>query len=385
MAVRGIGHIATPDATQVLLKLMKHDSPAIAVAATQEILRRLPSREDASRRALDYWTSPYQIDPLLPSSWDSSFEKPLFETTIKMLGSADADVVEVAAQVMNARGEPEHAPAILAALEKAMNVYQPPRTGPGANTLDAPKPQQMLIEALDALRHRGWRTQDGGIAWFRQLADPTIPPPADESWKERVLVCIENGSATLRIAALQAIPQPLPDAYAQPLLHALEDPDLGVQRVACEAAGKSKRPIFARPLVQIVETAPEHFLQNVAVGAAYNCGARYELWQALAAVIPQEERMVDTLRTLIWGTIDLPNSRGGGGNNGFTRDQRFAMRDAWRTFLANNQASLIAGNRVRLTDSDMIAALTGLNFHPDSPAIRVDFPDGAVWPPRPKK
>ncbi len=388
-AVMGIGHIATPEATGALLKLMKHDSPEIAVAATQEILRRLPSREDASRSALDGWGSRYQIDPLLPVSWDPSFEKPLLDATVNMLGNADADVVQVAARVMKIRGESEHAPAILAALQKAMDVYQPPRAGPDANTLDAPKPQQTLIDALDALRQRGWRTQGGGsaeaVAWFRQLADPTIPPPADDSWKESVMVWIENGPAALRMAALQAIPHPMTDACEQALLRALEDRDLGVQRVACEVAGKSKRSLFVRPLVQIVEMAPESFLQNAAVNAAHECGARYELWQALAAVIPNEKQMVYALSTLVEGTIDLPKSRSGGGNSGFTRDQRFAIRDGWRTFLARNQEALAAGKRAQITDSETIAALTGLNFRPDSPAITVNFPDGTVWPPRSKK
>lgn len=385
-AVMGIGHIATPDATQALIQLTRHDSPEITVAAVQQILHRLPTREDPAKRALEGWGSRYQIDPLLPVSWVPAFEKPLFDVTVKMLKSTDADVVAVAALVMKARGEPEHAPAILDALQRFMDVYQPPRIGPNANTLDAPPPQQMLIHALDALRQRGWRTQGGRtaqtVAWFRQLADPTIPPPADESWKEVVPTWIENGPATLRMAALQAIPHPMPEAFVQPVLRALEDPDLGVQRVACEAAGKSQKSVFVQPLVQVVEMAPETFLQNAAVNAAYECGARHELWWALAAMIPNEKQMVYALRTLVEGTIALPEFKSGGGNSGFTRAQRFAIRQAWLVFLSQHQQVLATGKRIELTDPDTIAALTGLNFRPDNPAVTVNLTDGTVWPPR---
>jgi HEAT repeat protein len=389
-AVVGIGHIATPEATMALLRLLDHESPEIVTRAAQQILRRLPSAEDASRPALQGWTwSRHQVDPLLPSSWEPRFEKPLFATAVKMLDHADVEVVQVAALMMKARGEAEHAPAILAALQKSLDVYQAPRTGPDANTLDAPKPQQALISALDALRQRGWRTKGGrsaeAIAWFRQLADPAIPPPEDGSWKESALVWIENGPSALRMAALQAIPHPMSDAYEQALLRALEDRDWGVQRVACEAAGKSKRAVFVRPLVQIVEMASESFLRNAAVNAAHDCGARYELWQALTASIPNEGQMVEALRTLVQGTIDLPDSRSGGGNSGFTRDQRFIIRDTWRAFLAGNEAELAVGKRVRLTDHETISALTGLKFRPDGPAVEVKFPDGTVWPPRPIK
>ncbi|HSI09255.1 MAG: hypothetical protein ACAH89_05190 [Rariglobus sp.] len=389
-AVAGIGHVATPDATSALIHLLDHSSSKVIIAASRQLLRRLPSFENPTEGARPGWTwSTYQIDPLLPITWNSRFQDDVMKAAVKLLAHPEVEVITVSALIIEARGGPDQAPAVLAALQKALDVYHPPRTGPDANTLDAPKPQQALIHALDALRQRGWRTQGGGsaeaIAWFRQLADPTIPSPADDSWKESVVVWIENGPAALRMAALQAIPQPMPDAYEQALLRALEDRDLGVQRVACEMAGKSHRSRFARPLVQIVETAPESFLQNAAVNAARECGARYELWQALAAVIPNEKQMVYALSTLVEGTVDLPKSRGGGGNSGFTRDQRFAIRDAWRTFLARNQEALAAGKRVPLTDSETIEALVGLNFRPDSPAVEVRFPDGTAWPPRPKK
>ncbi len=386
-AVLGIGHIADKEATTALLGLLKHPSSEIVATAAEQLVRRVPSRENASQPAtLRGWFSQYQIDSLLPS-WDSEIEKPFIEAALNMLGSTDPEVVQMGAHIIALRGEPENAPAILDALQKALDIYQPPRAGPDANTLDAPKPQKQLIATLAALRQRGWRTTYNGgtarmVAWFCQVADPTIQTPISDDTRRSMLTWIDNGPATLRICALQAIPQPMPDIYEQPVLKALDDRDWAIMRVACEVAGKSKRPVFARSLTQIVEQATEQFLEYAAKDAALACGARMELWQAFATVIPDNKRMVNAIRSLIEGTIELPSSNGSGGNRNFTRDQRFEIRNAWRAFLAANQDTLSAGQRVKLTDPETIAALTGMNFHPNQPAVELSFRDGTRWPPR---
>ncbi|MFA6285740.1 MAG: hypothetical protein WC661_00045 [Opitutaceae bacterium] len=390
-AVAAIGHIANTDATTALIALLDHQSPEVVIAAARQIFRRLPSRDDPARCALQAgWGSPYQIDPLLPASWNSRFEPPLRAAAAKMIGSDNIETVEIAAKILQARGGPADAPAVLAALQKSLDVAQPSRTGPRANTLDAPRPQKALIEILDALRAQGWRIKYGGrtaqlVAWFCQLADPAVQTSVDERTRQSMMTWIENGPPTLRICALQAIPQPMPDVYEPPVLRSLDAPDWGVLRVACETAGKSKRPAFARPLTQIVEMANETFLQNAAHDAAVACGAKMELWQAWATVIPYQDRTVRALSALILGTIELPPSNGYGSGGNFTRDQFFAIRDAWRAFLSLHQADLSAGKRIALTDPETIAGLTGMKLRPGQPVVEISFRDGTRWPPRPKK
>ena len=200
-----------------------------------------------------------------------------------------------------------------------------------------------------------------------------------------MLVWVENGPATLKICALEAIPEPMSDEAAKVVMNALNDRDWGVMRVACEVAGKSKRPEFAMPLVQIVETGTESFLQRAAIYGAWACGARMPLWEALATSIADEDRMVDVLRELIVQTIDLLQSTGGGGNSNFTRDQRFAIRAAWRSFLQKHRTQLAAGKKVSPPDTATTAALVGANFDPQSPAVTIRFKDGNEWPPKRKK
>lgn len=389
-AVMGIGHIASPQATEVLLTLLDHPSPEIVVVAANQICRRLPSRESPSKLALPYdRSSRYQIDPLLPVSWDTQFEKPLLDAALKMLEHRDIDVIEMAGFLLQARGEVQHAPAILAALQKSLKIYREPRHGEKVNTLDPPRPQTALMNALDVLRQQGWRTEGGDyahqVAWFRQIADKTIPKPLNDTWQRSMLIGIEHGPATVRISALKAIPEPMPDDYERPVLKALEDPDWGVLRVACEVAGKSKRPIFARPLVQILEIAHENFLQYAAHDAAVACGARWDLWQAWISLIPYQDHMCHAVRTLIDGTVELPAASNSSGNSNFNRDQRFAIRNAWRDFLQKHQQQLSSGKRIQEIDPATIAALTGLDFSPDSPVVEIRFKDDTFWPPKPQK
>ncbi len=110
-AVKGIGHIATPEATGTLLSLLESQAPAIAATAADQLLRRVPVRDDEKGAPSMVWDSPYQIQPLLPVSWREEFSAPLVASAVKLLESADADEVEAAARLLRARGGPEHAPA----------------------------------------------------------------------------------------------------------------------------------------------------------------------------------------------------------------------------------------------------------------------------------
>ncbi len=392
-AVKGIGHIATQEATQALLTLLEHRDAVIVETSAEQLLRRLPSLESPDKPSKQFiWGSRYQFEPLLPGSWDARFDQPLLTAALKMLSHESAAVVQRAGNILNTRGSAEHAPALLAVLQKSLEVYHEPESGSKANTLWLPKSQEALLSALDSLRKRGWRLEEdagGGtahlVAKFRQLADKDVPKPPNDEWKTSMLTWVENGPKALKISALQALPQPLSDAAAKAVMAALNDKDLGVMHEACEVAGRSKRREFRKPLVQIIETVFDSFVHHAAEGAAKACGARMELWEALASTIVDQDLMCDAISSLIKGTIELPTSSGGGGNSGYTREQRFALRDAWRGFLQLHRKQLAAGLKIKPPSAATAAALTGANFCPESPVAEIHFKDGSRWPPKVRK
>ena len=207
-----------------------------------------------------------------------------------------------------------------------------------------------------------------------------MPRPADDRWKQSVHAFITQNPATLRQNALLAIPQPMSDEWEKDVLTALEDKDWGVLRTACEVAGRSGRKRFIRPLAQILETVDETFVRNAANNALAELGGRMERLQAWCEVIPNEDAMFDAIGELIRGTIVLPKSSGASGNSNFSREERFAIRDAWRAFLAKHHDLLAGGGRIPPDDASVTPLLTGGQFHPDNPAVVIRFADGTDWP-----
>lgn len=388
-AVKGIGHIATPEATEALLELLGNASADVVETSCQQLLRRLPSPEDEGKPVERfYWGSPYQIEPLLPTSWEVRFEQPLLKAALKLLWHKSDAVVQCAGLLLQSRAQPENATQVLEVLQQVLSVRHEPSAGPKANTLEPPVPQGVLLGVLDGMRKRGWRLAGNGgheaqqVAWLRQLADKDVPKPKGDDWKSSMLVYVEDGaSAMLKVCALQAVPQPLSDAAAKAVQRALDDRDWRVQRVACEVAAESKRAEFRRPLAQIIELEHERNLQSTAFWAAKACGGGLELWEAWAAVITDQDCMCDAISSLMQGTLQLEADGGSNTSSDFSREQRFAIRDAWRAFLKRHAKELAAGKRVPPPDAETAAQLTGANLQAGLPAVRISLKDGSLWPP----
>lgn len=382
-AAIGIGGIKGSEAIEALLHLLDHSSTQVALAAGNALKPRLPLLSDPAKPAFMSWKE----NPDALKDWDPEFREPLLKSALDLLRNKDAAAVELCAAFIQAQGDAAHAKPLLDATQTALNGPWEIRAGKGANVLDPPSPLRVIIQAIDALRNRGWRlgpNPSGGtaviLAHFRELADPKMPRPADDRWKETVLAYIDANPPTFRQNAILAIPTPIvDDKFEKALMNALEDKDWGVLRSACEVAGKSGRASFIRPLCQIVETTHETFVQSAASSSAQALGARVELWDAWCEVISDQEFMCSALRELVQGTLDL-STNGSGGNSNFTREQRFAIRDAWRAFLAKNRDRLARGERIPLNDPSVTLALTGSDFDPESPAIRMNLKDGTQWP-----
>jgi hypothetical protein len=383
-AVTGIAGIPGTAAFEALLHLLENPSPDVVNAAGNALKLRLPSLSDPTKPAFPSWTD----NSTAIKDWDPKYREPLLKSALALLRNKDAATVELGASFIQAQGDATHSRPLLESMQTALDGPWDIRSGKGANVLDPPPPLRGLIQAIDALRARGWslgQNAGGGsaviLARFRELADTNMPRPADDRWKETVIAFIDANPPTFRQNAILAIPTPVDDTFEQALTKALEDKDWGVLRSACEVAGKSGRKSFIRPLCQIVETTHETFVQSAASTSAQALGARVELWQAWCEVVTDPDFMSEALRQLALGTLDL-SSGSSSGNSNFTREQRFAIRDAWRDFLGKNHDRLARGERIPLNDPSVTLSLTGANFNAQDPAIRMNLKDGSQWPPR---
>ena len=382
-AVAEIDGISGTAAFEALLRLLENPSTEVVKAAGNSLKWRLPSLLTPDKPALSSWKD----NSVALRDWDPKYREALLKSALTLLHSKDAAAVELGASFIHAQGDASHASAWLEATQIALDGPWEIRSGKGANTLEPPPPLRGLIAAIDALRGRGWRlgpNTAGGTAailvQFRELSDPTLPRPATDGWKQTLLSFSDANPPTLRQNAILAIPTPITDEFAPALMKALEDKDWGVLRSACEIAGKSDRASFIGPLCQIVETTHETFILSAASSSAFTLGARVELWNAWCEVITDQEFMSTAIRQLAKGTLDL-TSGSSSGNSNFTREQRFAIRDAWRDFIRKNSERLARGERIATGDPTVSRALTGSDINPQNPAVRFQLADDKHWPP----
>ena len=380
-AVTGIAGISGTAAFEALLHLLENPAGDVVKAAGNSLKWRMPSLSAPDKPAFPSWKD----NSGALQDWDPKYREALLKSALSLLRSKDSAAVELGASFVEAQGDASHANDLLESTQTALNGPWEIRSGKGANTLDPPPPLRSLIAAIDALRSRGWRLgPDGGsaviLARFRELADPTLPRPTTDDWKQTLLAFSDANPPTFRQNAILAIPTPVSDEFAPALMKALEDKDWGVLRTACEMAGKSGRASFIRPLCQIVETTHETFVQSAASSSAFALGARVELWNAWCEVITDQEFMSEAIRQLALGTLDI-TSGSSGGNSNFTREERFAIRDAWRDFIRKNSERLARGERVPTDDPTVSPALTGCDINPQDPAVRFHLPGDKHWPP----
>ena len=382
-AVVGIAGISGTASFEALIHLLENPAPEVVEAAGNSLKWRLPSLSDPDKPAFPSWKD----NRAALQDWNPKYREPLLKSALALLRSKDSTTVELGASFIHAQGDATHASALLEATQTALDGPWEIRSGKGANVLDPPPPLRGLIAAIDALRSRGWRlgpnTAGGSaaiLAQFRELSDPTLPRPATDRWNKTLLAFSDANPPTFRQNAILAIPTPVSDELAPALMKSLEDKDWGVLRSACEVAGKSGRASLIRPLCQIVETTHETFVLSAASSSAFALGARVELWNAWCEVITDQDFMSEAVRQLAMGTLDL-TSGSSSGNSHFTREERIAIRDAWRDFIQKNRSRLARRERLPTDDPSVSPALTGSDIRPTNPAVRFQLPGNKQWPP----
>ena len=378
-ACLGMSGIISEEANRVLLDLAVSKDATVARAAVYALSLRLPAPADPEQPALRLWNGWSSREQIL-RTWQPRFDAPLMTAAVGLMqnpprlmpsprkgdaGSSGGlaqlmpNAVALGARSIEARGSIDQVPAVLDATERALRANVAPRKG--AQAMFAPAPLDALIQAIDALRSRGWRTNGRGdtaamLAWFRQLAEPKIPKPADTAWQEVVRAALGSKSPVLRENAVRAMPQPLTDDWEPPLRTALEDEDGGVLCAACAAAGDSHRKSLLGQLVNVVVNLHQPEAQSAAMDAAVRLGGGVELWTALCEVIPEPAMTAKALVELVRGTMEMPPG-GIVADSNLTPEEAVAARDAWKTFIERNRELLDNGQRVGRGDPSITPAM----------------------------
>lgn len=362
-AQEGIARMRIPESTAALIELARSPDPKIALRAADNLNRRLPS------------SMPLHPQMETKHYWNTDAETAVRLLAVDFLSSADPGSVKAGADMLCAVGTPADAPALLSALQRAIEEMTTPRRKPTDNILDQPQPVRELVLGLKALKKRGYSMADtslneaGLLAYFALLQDEAGPRPA--RWRRVVEVYGENARFPTRLEAVNSFPDPLPEDCVPLVKARLNDADLGVVRAACAVAGRSGNKDFTPQLIEIITTENHPWLLRAAANAAWQLGSREELRNAWVERLP-DESLFDVALGYLEHVIDGP-PRGSSGRTDLTRKERIALRDEWRRFLTEHADALRDGQKFKLGDPSLPRALFGR-------ARTWKLSDGSFWP-----
>jgi hypothetical protein len=265
--------------------------------------------------------------------------------------------------MLEAVGTTNEAPAVVAAMDRALGSLVNPRRDPKDDILDLPQPLRELINTMNVLHGKGYTLQEGALngeaqilLYFNWLAGQ--PGPRSEEWLEMLKAFGPNTRYPTRMAVLNSIPQPLPENCVEFVKGRLADEDLGVCMVACNIAGKSGNKAFLQPILDIIATEHQEWLLREATDAATKLGAGFDLLNVWA----------DRLQTVVAG---LPGSSSG--RTDLTRSERIELKNQWKTFLAKHADEIRQGKKYTIDDPALTPALFGR-------ARTWRLPNGKFWP-----
>jgi hypothetical protein len=378
-ALAGVASIPTLTATKALLEMASNPEEKLSLRAARTLNSRLPDPEFSG--ALP-GRGPFRFDRLeerramAAKTWDAKLAPAVRALAVRLLGRDETEPIGTGAFMVQAVGTVAEAPAVTAAVDRVIDKLYEPRRKPDDNILNLPEPLPELARAVLALGQRGYKL-DGALsgsgqifAHFTLLQDDKAP--RSEQWLQSVSVWAVNSRYPVREAALRSIPDPMPKECVPVVLECLTAPDLGVVRVACEVAQKTKLPIFAKPGLLIIATEDHEWLLRAASNMAYQCGARFELYEAWADRLSSPKLFSLALDSLAV-TLKL-NSHGSSGRTDLTRSELVTLKQAWKEFLTQHAAALKAGQQFALDDPAVTPSLFGR-------ARTYHLENGKEWPP----
>lgn len=377
-AFDALGCISTPEATQALIGLAGAADAGLALDAARALTGRLPPtgpyKDPPKTRGFD----PFAVRRRLAAqTWDPKFAPDVRALAARFLARQETSHVSMGAVIFDAVGTKDDAPALLAALDRALETTCNPRHDPKDNILDLPQPIRELLGAMQALRSRGFALGESrsGNAQLLLYFDEFVnePPPRPRRWPEMLDAFGTAGQYPLREAALRSIPQPVPAECVPLVRRGLADCDLGVCRAACAVAGRSGNKDFLKPLVEIIATEQHEWLLREASDAARKLGAGSDFLETWAERLGDEHLCalaLDALQTV----LEVPGSNSG--RTDLSRAERLELRTAWKAFLALHAQEIRDGKRFKLSDPAVTPALVGR-------ARSWQLPGGTSWPPVP--
>lgn len=349
-AVVGIGAIPTPAATRALIALLAHTDHALALDAAGMLAMRLP---DPGLDGTLPRRSPFgdgaegERRYLRDASWQPEMGTLVREAATTWLGSQNVQDVIQGAFMLEAVGDASSGPALLAALDRALDRT---RTAPAESDV-YPRPRgamQELMRAADVMVARGYvppvspATAGEAALWLAAFGRGARPA----GWQDRLHDLLAHPIPYVRELALQRVPPDATPALFSTVGLALQSSDMDVQIAASDLVQRAKLTTFRPDIEALLREATDFMVMNAARNALYVVGGRAAVMEIAADRIADPSKLPDTMR----GLFGLFEGAGGTSSGPVSPTEAEALSARWKRFLAAHRAEIDSGTRFSLDD-----------------------------------
>jgi hypothetical protein len=309
-ALEGIGSIATPEATQILIQLAGDEDSAFALSAAQTLDERLPDPQlsgelhkrnpfDNDREVARRW--------LVTRSWQPRFADDVADLAHKFLAREDNFGIQCGAYMLQSVGRSEDLPHLIRALDREVAAA----TKRPFEKDFYPRPRGACLELVRAAHmfgvrgiHKTIAGDSPGEAVVFLCAIGASDQYRPVGWESDYARLMKHEYAYVREVALVNLPLPPAESLFKLLPNLITDKDVDVQIAACNVAEKLKRPELNELVLKAFGTARERWLWNAASNALWELDAKWERLQTVVSRLDEEGLTKQCLEDLMTNVID---------------------------------------------------------------------------------
>jgi hypothetical protein len=376
-ALVGVGSIATPEATRLLIEIVKDQDERIRRIACPQLCMRLPDPYLAGELGKRNIFEDAREEPrrwLVGKSWRKKFSTDVRKLASEFLRDPDKDWIATGAYMMECVGTKSESPLIVAALNREVkntlsyelqtDIYPRPR---GACMELQRAAKMMLKRGVSAPENS---TSPGeSMLFLIALQDNAAFRP--EGWMQTCDRLLQSDIPYIQENTLKALPAPMPRFLQKHLAPILKLGDIDASIEACRIIERDKLTDLKEPILAVLRTATEDWLFRAASSAALTIDAKYERIEILVSRLDEPDMMFDCLDAL--KTI-FANTGGGGANSNIDISAAARrIKPKWQTFIKEHKADLEAGKTFNLPHPKVTADMFPEGYY-------MSLKDGTHWP-----
>jgi hypothetical protein len=377
-ALVGVGSIATPEATAVLVDLLDTADDDFGAKVCRQLGARLP---DPYLEGLLGKRNAFENDVktvrrrMVEQSWRREFSDEIRGHAARFLADERKEWVATGAFFMECVGQPSDAVLVEQALDREVRRTLTLEF----ETQQYPRPRgacQELLRAAQVLLARGapapTRPVSDGQAMFFLLAltqDETFRP---DGWLETCDRLLRSDISYIQEQTLIALPAPMPEPLRKHLTPILASGNVDAAIEACRIIQRDKLHDQKDVILNICRSAREEWLFRAAGNALHALGAGYEHLEVLVTRLDEANRLFDRLDRLRGIVFDNTGGASSGHNVGVEAEAQ-RIKPLWQAFIRAHEERLRAGRRFTLPDPNVPAEMFPTQYS-------ITLKDGQRWP-----